>query len=417
MERLIFHVDVNSAFLSWESSRRVKNGETDLRDVPAVISGDPEKRTSVVLAKSIPAKKFGIRTGEPISMALRKCPDLIIAAPDFHLYSRCSRQFKDICRSYAPAVEEFSIDELFMDMSGTGLIYPDPIQTAREIKDRIRDSLGFTVNIGIARNKLLAKMASDFEKPDRVHTLFPEEIPEKMWPLPVGELFSVGGATAEKLRRAGIFTIGALAGKRLDEVQKLLGKKGGQMVWEYANGIDDSPVALSPREAKGYSISTTFEEDLTGYEAAERILLHLSDCVAARMRRDGFLADCVTVQIRFHTFKNQSHQRKLYNHTDITEEIYQVSRSLLKELWDGTTPLRLLGVALTGITQESYEQMSLFDVGKENREKQRKMDAALDSIRSRYGNGSVMRASTMKDGSRIGRKFEAQMEEDNGENP
>ena len=179
-ERLIFHVDVNSAFLSWEATRRVKNGEPDLRLIPSCIGGDPESRRGVVLAKSIPAKAFKIKTGEPIAMALRKCPQLVIAKPDFKLYSACSKAFKDICRSYAPVVEEFSIDECFMDMTGTGHTYPDPVALAHTIKNKIRDELGFTVNIGIGRNKLCAKMASDFEKPDKVHTLYPEEIPDKL---------------------------------------------------------------------------------------------------------------------------------------------------------------------------------------------------------------------------------------------
>ena len=210
-ERLIFHVDVNSAFLSWEAARRVKNGESDLREIPSCIGGDPESRRGVVLAKSIPAKKYKVKTGEPLSAALRKCPGLVIARPDFKLYTQCSKAFKDICRSYAPVVEEFSIDECFMDLTGTEHMYPDPIALAVTLKDRIRDELGFTVNVGIARNKLCAKMASDFEKPDKVHTLFPDEIESKMWPLPVGDLLFIGGSSAARLREAHIQTIGDLA--------------------------------------------------------------------------------------------------------------------------------------------------------------------------------------------------------------
>ena len=189
--KLIFHVDVNSAYLSWEASRRVANGESDIRLIPAVIGGDREKRTGVVLAKSIPAKKLGINTGEPIGMALRKCPELVIAKPDFRLYEENSKKFMDICREYTPVVEKASIDECYLDMSGTHRIYPDPVALAHTIKDRIRNELGFTVNIGIGDCKLLAKMASDFEKPDKVHTLFVSEIESKMWPLPIGD-FSDG---------------------------------------------------------------------------------------------------------------------------------------------------------------------------------------------------------------------------------
>ena len=212
-EHLIFHVDVNSAFLSWESVRRIKEGLPDLRDIPACIGGDPTKRTGIVVAKSIPAKKCGVQTGEPVAMALRKCPNMVIVPSDFDLYVRCSRAFKKICASYTPVMESFSIDEVFLDMTGTSLLYPDPIAAAHEIKDRIYEELGFTVNIGISTNKLLAKMASDFEKPNKVHTLFPEEIPEKMWPLPVRELLFLGKAS-EKKQAAGLAFI-------LDEPQRM----------------------------------------------------------------------------------------------------------------------------------------------------------------------------------------------------
>ena len=243
MERRIFHVDVNSAFLSWEAARRVARGEADLRLVPSAIGGDRDKRTGVILAKSIPAKAFHITTGEPVAAALQKCPQLVLAKPDFHLYKACSRAFMEICSRYAPVVEKFSIDECFLDMTGTDRMYPDPLAVAYAIRDAIRTELGFTVNIGVSRNKLLAKMASDFEKPDRVHTLFPEEIPEKFWPLPVGELFSVGSATAGKLNAMGIHTIGDLAHTPLPRLQAILGKKAGRHLHAYANGLEAGFVA------------------------------------------------------------------------------------------------------------------------------------------------------------------------------
>lgn len=242
MERLIFHIDVNSAFLSWEAARRVQEGLPDLREIPSCIGGDPKSRRGIVVAKSIPAKKYGVTTGEPMAMALRKCPDLVCVPSDFSLYEKCSRAFKEICASYAPVMESFSIDEVFLDMSGTQLIYPDPVAVAYEIKDKIRDELGFTVNVGISVNKLLAKMASDFEKPDRVHTLFPSEIPEKMWPLPVRDLLFLGKASEKKLVQAGIKTIGEMARCSEAEIQRLLGEKAGRQLYSYAHGIDDSPV-------------------------------------------------------------------------------------------------------------------------------------------------------------------------------
>lgn len=277
MAKLVFHVDVNSAYLSWEAARRVANGERDIRLIPSVIGGDREKRTGVVLAKSIPAKKFGIKTGEPIGMALRKCPDLYMAKPDFRLYEENSKKFMDICREYAPVVEKASIDECYLDLSGTHRIYPDPVALAHTIKDRIRNEFGFTVNVGIGDNKLLAKMASDFEKPDKVHTLFLSEIPQKMWPLPVGELFTVGGATADKLRQAKIMTIGDLAHTDLSRVQKIVGMKMGKHIHDYANGIDSSPVLAVPEEAKGYSISTTLEDDIKKADQAYPTMLNAID--------------------------------------------------------------------------------------------------------------------------------------------
>ena len=225
MERLIFHIDVNSAFLSWESARRVSQRLPDLREIPSCVGGDPKKRTGIVVAKSIPAKKYGIQTGEPVAMALRKCPNLVIVPSDFELYDKCSRAFKAICASFAPVMESFSIDGVFLDMTGTSLIYPDPVAAAHELKDKIHRELGFTVNVGISTNKLLAKMASDFQKPDRVHTLFPDEIPEKMWPLPVRNLLFLGKASEQKLLNQGIRTIGDLAREREANVQLWLGEK------------------------------------------------------------------------------------------------------------------------------------------------------------------------------------------------
>ena len=211
--RVIFHVDVNSAFLSWEAVYRLRHadGAPDLRTIPSAVGGDIAKRHGVILAKSIPAKKYDVRTGEPVVDALRKCPHLVLVAPNHALYEENSHAFMNILRKYSDVVEQYSIDEAFVDMTGTEWLFGKPIAAAHRIKDEIRDTLGFTVNVGISSNKLLAKMASEFEKPDKVHTLFPQEIKEKMWPLPVRELFLVGGASEQKLKRLGINTIGDLA--------------------------------------------------------------------------------------------------------------------------------------------------------------------------------------------------------------
>lgn len=409
-ERLIFHVDVNSAFLSWEAARRVKEGLPDLREIPSCIGGDPKSRRGIVVAKSIPAKKYGVTTGEPVALALRKCPDLVCVPGDFALFDRCSRAFKKICASYAPVMESFSIDEVFLDMSGTHLIYPDPVAVAHEIKDKIRDELGFTVNVGIGTNKLLAKMASDFEKPDKVHTLFPSEIPEKMWPLPVRDLLFLGKASEQKLLRAGIKTIGDMAKSDEAEIRQLLGDKNGRQLYRYANGIDDSPVRSEREEAKGYSAETTVEEDIVTYEQALSLLLAQCDVVAARMRRDGKKCSCVAVTYRTLDFKTRSHQKNFEDPTDVTEEIFAQVKKLLYECWK-CEPLRLIGVALTDLTSDEFRQMSLFE-NTEDRKKQKKVDETIDDIRRRFGNGMIVRGSTISTAGKVARKARAQLDRD-----
>lgn len=405
---MIFHVDVNSAFLSWEAAKRVKEGLPDLREIPSVVGGDPKKRTGIVVAKSIPAKKYGIQTGEPMAMALRKCPNLVVVPSDFRLYTENSLAFKAICRDYALVVESFSIDEVFLDMTGTSLIYPDPIATAHEIKDKIHAELGFTVNVGISTNKLLAKMASDFEKPDKVHTLFPEEIPVKMWPLPIRDLLFLGKASEKRLQDFGIHTIGELAREKESAIQSLLGEKTGHQLYQYARGIDNSPVLAQAEESKGFSVEKTFNDDIVSVEQVLPILLEQCDIVATRMRRKGKKCSCISVTFRTLDFKNRSHQTSLSSATDVTDEIYENARRLFLEFWKGQ-PLRLIGVALTGLTDESFEQMSLFEDTKKKEQRQ-KLDAALDAIRMKFGNDKITRASIMNSNTGMGRKAKAQME-------
>lgn len=408
MNRTIFHVDINSAFLSWEAAKRVAEGQEDLRLVPSAVGGDRNKRTGVILAKSIPAKKYGVKTGEAVATALKKCPDLILVKPDFRLYEKSSRAFMELCRRYTPVVEKYSIDECFLDMTGTENLYPNMHATAKEIKNTIREELGFTANIGIGPNKLLAKMASDFEKPDKVHTLAEEEIPEKLWPLPVGSLFTVGKATAEKLTDAGIESIGDLAHANLKTIQQMLGAKPGWQLWHYANGQDPSPVLSEPEESKGYSISTTLEKDVTTISQANTILLSLSDSVSARMRTDNAKTCCIGVAMRTNDFKNKSHQKKLIQATDSTEEIYKTAKALFAELWVRRQPLRLIGISLTDILRDEGEQISLFR--DEKKEKSRKIDQAVDNIRSRFGTATISRGSILNSPNQVGKKYQAQME-------
>ena len=386
----------------------MKEGLPDLREIPSVVGGDPKQRTGIVVAKSIPAKKYGIQTGEPMAMALRKCPNLVVVPSDFRLYTENSLAFKAICRDYAPVVESFSIDEVFLDMTGTSLIYPDPIATAHEIKDKIHAELGFTVNVGISTNKLLAKMASDFEKPDKVHTLFPEEIPVKMWPLPIRDLLFLGKASEKRLQDFGIHTIGELAREKESAIQSLLGEKTGHQLYQYARGIDNSPVLAQAEESKGFSVEKTFNDDIVSVEQVLPILLEQCDSVATRMRRKGKKCSCISVTFRTLDFKNRSHQTSLSSATDVTDEIYENARRLFLEFWKGQ-PLRLIGVALTGLTDESFEQMSLFEDTKKKEQRQ-KLDAALDAIRMKFGNDKITRASIMNSNTGMGRKAKAQME-------
>lgn len=393
---LIYHIDVNSAFLSWTSVERVSRGLSDLRRIPAIIAGDQEKRRGVVLAKSVSAKKCGVTTGEPIVNALKKCPNLVIESPSFPLYTRQSRAFREVLSRYAPVVEPFSIDEAFADMTGTEKLYGGTLTAAEQIRKTIREELGFTVNIGVSTNRLLAKMASDFEKPDKIHTLFPEEIADKMWPLPVRDLFFVGETAGRKLNALGIHTIGDLAGADLNQIRFHL-KKQGEIIYHYANGRDVSDIFSRKKEAaKEYGNSATLPFDVADRETAGHFLLPLCETVAARLRADGKKATCLTVHLTYHTFENKSHQKNLPVSTDITDEIYAIARRLFDELWDQKTPIRLLGVSAGRLTEETYRQYSLFDPDSARYERLSKLDAAVDRIRDRYGKDAIKRASLLE---------------------
>lgn len=394
MKNIIFHIDVNSAFLSWEAVHRKENGIAgeDLRDIPSAVGGDMSKRHGVILAKSTPAKKYNIKTGEPITDALKKCPDLVIVQPNHKMYEVYSKAFINILKEYTPDVEQYSIDEAFMDMTGTERLFGEPLAVAEKIKDRIKRELGFTVNIGISDNKMLAKMASDFQKPDRIHTLFKNEIKTKMWPLPVSDLFYVGRSTAGILEKLGIHTIGELATTDISILNSNL-KKHGEVIWRLANGLDTSLVENEPEANKGYGNSTTISFDVTDAGTAKMVLLALSDKVAGRMREDDVCAESVAVTIKDFNLQKMSHQKIITVATNITAEIHQAACELFDELWDGT-PIRLLGVQAGKLTRgKASRQMSLFD--DTDYEKLEAVDKAVDKIRNKYGTGAVKRASLM----------------------
>ncbi len=393
-EPIFMHVDVNSAFLSWTASNLLFNKKIDydLRLVPSIIGGNQATRHGIVLAKSQPSKKYGIITGEPVIDAKKKCPGLIVMPPDYGLYVRRSNDLMELLRRYTPDVEQYSIDEAFCDFTGFGLLYGAPVVFANELRETIRNELGFTVNIGISNNRLLAKMASDFKKPDMVHTLFPKEIPGKMWPLPIGDLFYVGQSSEIKLRNLGIRTIGDLAHFDRDILKSHL-KSFGLVLWNYANGYE---LEFTPDETiqnKGYGNSMTVRYDVTDAETAKYYILSLTEIVTTRIRADGAMVKVVAVSITDPDFSHCSHQMTLTSPTDITEKIYKAACRLFDELWDGA-PIRQLGVHTSKVCFESYYQYDLFDGTRID--KLRTMDSTIDRIREKYGYESLKRACFVK---------------------
>lgn len=428
MDKIFFHIDVNSAFLSWTSVENLKTGAgIDLRGIPSIIGGDSSKRHGIVLAKSIPAKKYHIQTAEPIGSALKKCPSLVIAPPDHAMYHRYSQALMTHLSSFCPDLEQVSIDECYMDYTPIASHYDSPAAAAALIKDSVYEQLGFTVNIGISDRKVLAKMASDFRKPNLVHTLFCTELEQKLWPLPISRLFLCGRSSTETLRKLGIVTIGDLAKADPAIVTAHL-KSHGQTLWNYANGIDDSEVVTQEAEAKGIGNSTTLAADVSDAAEARRILLWLAESVSARLREAEKRALCVTVEIKYASFLSVSHQTMLDIPTDSTDFIYETACRLFHELWNGKA-IRLLGLRTTKLcAADEPVQLCLFDLttaagidvpadpsgsaavsagahpavpdartgtpfSYAKAEKHQRLDKALDSIRSRYGNDSVMRGS------------------------
>lgn len=407
MENIIFHIDVNSAFLSWEAKRRYDEHKkqlagckdydsskfVDILSIPAVIGGDEQMRHGIVLAKSVPAKKYGIVTGEPLLNARQKCPGVLVISPDFKIYAENSAKFIELLQSYAPVVEQFSIDEAFCDMTGTGKLYGNPVEFAHKLKDIIKNELGFTVNIGVSTNRLLAKMASDFTKPDKVHTLFPEEIKEKLWPLPVRDLFFVGRSTALRLNELGVRTIGELA-KMDKNILIYHFKKHGELIWNYANGIDADSIIKKTGDAKSYGNSQTLAFDVTDDITAKKFILSLCESVGARVRADKAFVSVITVTITDCDFNTISRQTSLPSPTNVTEKIYDTACKLFEQCWTHA-PIRLLGVSAGKATDSGFTQYNMFDSKKY--EKLSKLDLAIDSIRNKYGSEAITRASLRRD--------------------
>ena len=393
MERQILHVDVNNAFLSWTAIERLSLGEElDIRTIPAIIGGDEATRHGVVLAKSMKAKEFGIRTGEPIYQARKKCPDVQVFQGNFDNYKKHSNELYNLLLEYTDKIEHFSIDECFMDL--TSFLRKDEklIDKAYEIKKRVKEELGFTVNVGVSNNKLLAKMASDFEKPDKVHTLFKNELEDKMWKLPAQDLFMVGKKSIGKLNQIGIKTIGDIAKYDKNILIKKFGKHG-RIMWEYANGVDESEVTYEQEIPKGIGNSITLPQDVYNINKLNEILLALTEQVGFRLRKYDLLASVVNVQIRTKDFANFSHQRKLDKPTNVTKEIYETAKYLLEELHKNRG-VRLIGIRVDKLISENEVQISLFDTN--NNKKQEKLDKVMDDLKKKYGYEKITRAGEMK---------------------
>ena len=395
MSTTIFHIDVNSAFLSWSALEQLHNGsDVDLREIPSVIGGSKESRHGIVLAKSIPAKAYGIQTAEPIGSAERKCPVLTVVPPNHALYQKYSNRLMDLLHTYTCDIEQLSIDECYLDYGPIAHIYGSPLEGARHISCAIKDTLGFTVNIGIAPNKLLAKMASDFRKPDAIHTLYPEEIPTKMWILPIEDLYMVGRASSARLRSLGIHTIGDLAQADVEWLKREF-KSHGQMMHDYANGIASDKLCTEPEKLKGIGNSTTLAQDVTTAEEAHHILLSLAEQVSTRLRKADSLAQSISVEIKYYTFRQCSHQGPLITPVNTTETLYQEACRLFDSLWDGT-PIRLLGIRTSKlIDTDAPLQMNLTDYLTPQSEKQRQLDSALDKIKNKYGKDAITRGTLL----------------------
>ncbi len=385
------HIDVNNAFLSWFAIWRLKNGETlDIREIPAVIGGDESKRSGIVLAKSNLAKKFGIVTGEPLYQARKKCPEIKVFQGDFKVYREYSNKLYNLLSEYTHKIERFSIDECFLDLTEY-LMNSTLLDKAIEIQKRVNEELEFTVNIGLSSNKLLAKMASDFEKPNKIHTLYPNEIEKKMWSLPIGELFMLGRKTIPKLYNMHIKIIGDLAKFDKNELVKKFGKHG-KIMWEYANGIDDSEVIYKYEPPKSIGNSTTLAKDVQNLEDLNKILLTLAEHVTYRLRKYNMVAGVVNVGLRTSSFRDFSHQSKLDFATSNTKEIYLRAKELLKELYNGES-IRLVSLKVDKLSDKNETQLSLFNTT-ENK-KQEKLDEALDKIKEKYGYEKITRAGKL----------------------
>lgn len=381
MERIIMHIDVNNAFLSWTALYLLKNGSKyDIRNSYAVIGGSESTRSGIVLAKSTPAKRLGIVTGETLYSARKKCRVLKTYEPNFKFYQEMSNKMFNLISKYTPDIEIASVDECYLDYTKIKSMQGDQLEFARKLQKEIYDELGFTVNIGIANNKLCAKMASDFTKPYKIHTLYDNEIQEKMWPLEVGELFGIGKKTVPKLNQINIFTIKDLANSKPEDLYKYFKNQSESMI-NWANGIDNSPVISKPRIPKGIGNEITLDHDVTDIKELYKYLLFLSEKVGQRLRKQNKYARVIVVILKDNNFKKYSHQKKLETPTNNNEEIYNMAKIILREIYNDEK-IRLIGIRLDNLTDKKIKQVSIFD----KIEEEKNIDEVVDKLNKKYKN-------------------------------
>ena len=389
------HIDVNNAFLSWMAIYLLKSGvNEDIRLIPAVIGGDESTRHGVVLAKSNIAKQFGIKTGETIYQAKRKCPQIRIFPTKHEMYKEYSDKLYNLLLTYTNRIERFSIDECFIDFSDIIKSRKDFMKLAIELSEKIKKELFFTVNIGLSDNKILAKMASDFEKPDKIHTLYKDEIEEKMWILPVEELFMVGKKSAVKLKSIGIIKIRDLALSNKKILIRRFGKFGAT-IWENANGLNNEEVIYEEESPKSIGNSFTLAKDCSNIDELNKVLLTLSEKVGYRLRKSKLKAYTIGIQLKTSEFITFSHQKKIHTPTNNTHEIYVESKKLLKMYYQNQT-IRLIGIKLDNLTDNEFNQISMFEQQTIKKEKNSKLDNVIDNIKDKYGYDSITLGSIMK---------------------
>lgn len=392
------HIDVNNAFLSWTAIYLLERGyKEDIRNTYAIIGGDEKRRAGIVLAKSTPAKKKGIKTAETIYEAKRKCSNLKIFPPNYDFYKQKSKELFSLLSNYTPDIEIASIDECYLDYTKVQKLYGDPIKFAEKIQKEINNKLGFTVNIGIAENKLCAKMASDFSKPNKIHTLYQYEIKEKMFPLPIEDLFGVGKQTAEKLKFLGIKTIEDLALQQEYNLKKIFKNQAKHLI-EIANGKDEDEVDSARQSPKGISNEITLSEDVTNKKDLCKKLSILSEMVSKRIRKENKYAKVVCVILKDNHFRRYSHQKKLKNPINTYEDIYKYSKQILEEFYQNE-PIRLIGIRLDDLTEIKNIQTSLFEKTSDL-DKGEKLEQIMDKINNKYGKEVLKRASHIEKSSK-----------------